>query len=228
MVENLIDFISACSAARGRRPGVRRRTRASDAGCTRSPVSAPHVLDSPRPRCRGWCSAAAIGVGLRRAVASQYGFAPTHRRSVRSGRRRPPMRRRRRSRRLRPSPRRPGPIWPATAPPNLASPLHRPGQIFFSPPQDISANVRQGAFNRLACHPGWQDHQTATVTRRGHRRRQQQHRRGDGAVLGNGNAVTNGDIRADHGSNISRRSVVIHDGPPPPAPTPSRPPTPAR
>lgn len=145
-------------------------------------------------------------VGLQRAVANQYGFAP---------------------------------VGPSFAPETTYSPApsfapqtttdlasHNDTSwdtswdteldtSLFSPPQEAGANAQQGAFN-LGFGDitlGNKTSQTATeggvvvgadatgdiVS-------------GDGAVLGNANSVTNGDIRAEHGSNVATgEGAVIRD-----------------
>lgn len=84
----------------------------------------------------------------------------------------------------------------------------------FSPPQDAGANAQNGAFNL-----GFGDitlGSKTTQTASGHGVVTGGDSNGivsgDGAVLGNDNAVTNGDIRADHGANISTgQAAVIRD-----------------
>jgi hypothetical protein len=146
-------------------------------------------------------------LGLQRAVANQYGFAPAYTPSY-------------------------DPVWnssPSFAPSPTFAPetstelasrnateLASNNSVpLLSPTQDAGANAQNGAFN-LGFGDitlGRKTTQTATdggvvvgadangdiVS-------------GDGAVLGNDNAVTNGDIRADHGSNISTgQAAVIRD-----------------
>lgn len=85
----------------------------------------------------------------------------------------------------------------------------------FSPPQDAGANAQNGAFNL-----GFGDITLGSKTTQsasGHGvvtggDSNGDIVSGDGAVLGNNNALTNGDIRADHGANISTgQAAVIHD-----------------
>lgn len=152
-------------------------------------------------------------VGLQRAVANQYGFAPAYAPSV-------------------------DPVW-APSPTYAPAPTFAPSTTFapetqtdlashnttdlashnstpvFSPPQDAGANAQNGAFNLGFGDITLGSKTTQTATGHGVVTGGDSNGdivSGDGAVLGNDNAVTNGDIRADHGSNISTgQSAVIHD-----------------
>lgn len=85
----------------------------------------------------------------------------------------------------------------------------------FSPTQDAGANAQQGAFNLGFGDITLGSKTTQTATDGGVVVGADANGdivSGDGAVLGNDNAVTNGGIRADHGSNISTgRAAVIDD-----------------
>lgn len=85
----------------------------------------------------------------------------------------------------------------------------------FSPPQEAGANAQQGAFNLGFGDITLGRKTTTTATNGGVAVAGDTHGdivSGDGAVLGNENAVTNGGIRAEHGSNVSTgQAAVIHD-----------------
>lgn len=125
-------------------------------------------------------------VGLQRAVSNQYGFAPVYQ---------------------------PSPVF-APSPTYAPSPTFAPqtdlashnDTALLSPTQDAGANAQQGGFNLGFGDITFGSKTTNTATDgavvvNGHNRGDIVS--GDGAVLGNNNGVHNGDIRADHGSNIA-------------------------
>jgi hypothetical protein len=161
-------------------------------------------------------------VGLQRAVANQYGFAPVA--DVSSG--------------YAPA------FVPSYDPVWSSSPTYAPSPTFapqadlashnstdlashnstdlashndiplLSPTQDAGANAQQGAFNLGFGDITLGSKTTQTATGHGVVAGGDANDivSGDGAVLGNDNAVTNGGIRADHGANISTgQSAVIRD-----------------
>jgi hypothetical protein len=85
----------------------------------------------------------------------------------------------------------------------------------FSPPQDAGANAQNGAFNLGFGDITLGSKTTQSATGHGVVTGGDSNGdivSGDGAVLGNNNALTNGDILADHGANISTgQAAVIHD-----------------
>ncbi len=85
----------------------------------------------------------------------------------------------------------------------------------FSPPQDAGANAQNGAFNLGFGDITLGSKTTQSATGHGVVTGGDSNGdivSGDGAVLGNNNALTNGDIRADHGANISTgQAAVIRD-----------------
>lgn len=164
-------------------------------------------------------------VGLQRAVSNQYGFAPAYQPDYRAGFE--PI--------WAPSPTyAPSPTFapaPTFAPqtqtdlashnsPELASrnttdlASHNSTPLF-SPPQDAGANAQNGAFNLGFGDITLGSKTTQTATGHGVVTGGDSNGdivSGDGAVLGSDNAVTNGDIRADHGANIATgQAAVIRD-----------------
>ncbi|MDQ1321644.1 MAG: hypothetical protein QG655_2889 [Actinomycetota bacterium] len=148
-------------------------------------------------------------VGLQRAVANQYGFAPA----------------------FSPQPSF-DPVW-APAPTYAPAAAFAPETTFapqtttdlashndtalFSPPQAAGANAQLGGFN-LGFGDitlGSKTTTTTTATAGGvvvGRDAGGDIVSGEGAVLGNANSVTNGDIRSDHGSNVATaEGAVIRD-----------------
>jgi len=85
----------------------------------------------------------------------------------------------------------------------------------FSPPQDAGANAQQGAFNLGFGDITLGDKTSQSATNGGVVVGEDAGGdilSGDGAVLGDANAVTNGDILADRGSNVSTgQDNVIRD-----------------
>ncbi len=142
-------------------------------------------------------------VGLQRAVANQYGFGPA---AVFS-----------------PQPAF-DPVW-APSPTFAPAPTFAPetntdlashnATSLYSPPQDAGANAQQGAFNLGFGDITLGNKTTQSATNGGVVVGEDAAGdivSGDGAVLGNANSVTNGDIRADHGSNVSTaEGAVIRD-----------------
>ena len=146
-------------------------------------------------------------LGLQRAVANQYGFAPAY------------------IPQYAPSY---DPVWnssPSFAPAptfapetntELASRNNTDLDVpLFSPRQDAGANAQQGAFNLGFGDITLGSKTTQTATNGGvvvGADANGDILSGDGAVLGDANAVTNGDIRADYGSNVSTgQDNVIRD-----------------
>lgn len=170
-------------------------------------------------------------LGLQRAVANQYGFAPAYETGFNSGFE---------------------PIW-APSPTYAAAPTYAPAPTFapsptfapetntelasrnatelashnstdlasrndiplLSPTQDAGANAQNGAFNLGFGDITLGDKTSNIATDHGVVVAGDSSGdivSGEGAVLGNDNAVTNGDIRADHGANISTgQAAVISD-----------------
>ncbi len=150
-------------------------------------------------------------LGLQRAVANQYGFAPAYAPEFTPS--------------YAPSY---DPVWnssptfapaPTFAPETsteLASRNNTDVDVpLFSPNQDAGANAQQGAFNLGFGDITLGSKTTQTATNGGVVVGADANGdivSGDGAVLGDANAVTNGDIRADYGSNISTgQDNVIRD-----------------
>ena len=146
-------------------------------------------------------------LGLQRAVANQYGFAPAY------------------IPQYAPSY---DPVWnssPSFAPAptfapetntELASRNNTDLDVpLFSPRQDAGANAQQGAFNLGFGDITLGSKTTQTATNGGvvvGADANGDILSGDEAVLGDANAVTNGDIRADYGSNVSTgQDNVIRD-----------------
>ena len=96
--------------------------------------------------------------------------------------------------------------------PQLASNNSTP---LFSPPQDAGANAQNGAFNLGFGDITLGSKTTQSATGHGVVTGGDSNGdivSGDGAVLGNDNAITNGDILADRGANISTgQAAVIRD-----------------
>lgn len=132
-------------------------------------------------------------VGLQRAVANEYGFAPVYQ---------------------------PSPVF-APAPTYAPSPTFAPetdlashnDTSLLSPTQEAGANAQQGGFNLGFGDITFGSKNTATdgaVVVNG--RNNGDIVSGDGAVLGNNNSVHNGNISASHGSNIATgRDTVIRE-----------------
>ena len=148
-------------------------------------------------------------LGLQRAVANQYGFAPAYTPSYAPSY---------------------DPVWnsaPTFAPSPTFAPQtdlasHNATELashndipLLSPTQDAGANAQNGAFNLGFGDITLGSKTTQTATGHGVVTGGDANGdivSGDGAVLGNDNAVTNGGIRADHGANISTgQSAVIRD-----------------
>ncbi|MCW1957334.1 MAG: IniB N-terminal domain-containing protein [Mycobacterium sp.] len=148
-------------------------------------------------------------LGLQRAVANQYGFAPAYAPAY--------------------APEYAPAFTPSYDPVWNSSPTFAPAPTFapqtdlashndvplLSPSQDAGANAQNGAFNLGFGDITLGSKTTQTATGHGVVVGSDANGdilSGDGAVLGNDNAVTNGDIRADHGANISTgQAAVIRD-----------------
>ncbi len=146
-------------------------------------------------------------LGLQRAVSNQYGFAPETAASL-------------------------APVW-APSPSFAPSPTFAPetdtqlasnndtelashnDTSLLSPNQDAGANAQQGAFNLGFGDITLGDKSSNSASNGGvvvAGDNDGDIVSGDGAALGNGNAANSGDIRADHGSNVSTgRDNLIRD-----------------
>lgn len=123
-------------------------------------------------------------VGLQRAVSNNYGFAPAYE--------------------------------PTFQPVYAPSPTFAPqtDTSLMSPDQNAGANAQQGAFNLGFGDITFGNKTTNTATNGGvvvdgHNKGDIVS--GDGAVLGNGNDVNNGDVLAGSGSNVAVGHSHIHD-----------------
>lgn len=133
-------------------------------------------------------------LGLQRAVANQYGFAPAYQPAFTPSY---------------------DPVWnssptfapaPTFAPQTQTDLASHNDTSLMSPRQDAGANAQQGAFN-LGFGDITLGNKTANTATEGAVLVAGDSSgdivSGDGAALGDGNAVTNGDVRADHGANVS-------------------------
>jgi hypothetical protein len=123
-------------------------------------------------------------VGLQRAVSNNYGFAPAYE--------------------------------PTFQPVYAPSPTFAPqtDTSLLSPDQNAGANAQQGAFNLGFGDITFGNKTTNTATDGGVVVDGNNHGdivSGDGAVLGNGNDVNNGDVLAGAGSNVAVGHSHIHD-----------------
>ncbi len=130
-------------------------------------------------------------VGLQRAVSNQYGFAPAYDYTPQNNL-----------------------LSPNFAPETNTDLLSNNDTSLLSPDQSAGANAQQGAFNLGFGDITFGDKTTNTATNGGvvvAGDNKGDIVSGDGAVLGNGNEVNNGDILAGTGSNVAVGHSTVED-----------------